>query len=303
MQSCIACTSTCYPRLLTRSRLIVAWIWLATFGASYSVYSASEEPSVKPGPVSSDPLLPVTKSDISDKEISSPEKVNPVSANEEAISTVAPAIVKPTTPLERWLHLEKAFLRRVIPLTESQETLLSSVTVEKANARKEPGGMRAPIDVSRDKAKLKDDIRQLLSDGSHQTLAYRMAVRNLESAIATLLTEEQLAIFQKEKTAREQFARDAGALGVTLLIDSKLKLSLSQIEILRNDLATWSGIAAIPIEAYESSDSFLPRLNDTLVLKHLTPIQFNMYAGYRRTELVSESSTENPLFHPVLITK
>lgn len=303
MLSCHFFLSICCGRSMDRSRLIAAWIWLTTIGSSYSVYSASEEPSVKPAPVTSEPLLPISKSDGLAKEIPTPEKVNSVFANEEATEITTPAPVMPATPLERWLHLEKAFVRRVVPLTDSQETLLSSMTVEKANSRKPPGGMRAPIDISRDKAKLKDDIRQLLSDGSPRTLDYRMAVRNLESAIAKVLTEEQLVTYQKEKTAREQFARDAGALGVTFLIDSKLKLSLGQIEILRNDLATWGGITTIPIEAYESSDSFLPRLNDTLVLKHLTPTQFNIYVGYRRVELVSESSIENPLFDPIVIAK
>jgi hypothetical protein len=303
MLFCHVFLSICCGRSLDRSRLIAAWIWLTTIGSSYPVYSASEEPSVKPAPVSSESLLPVTNSDSLDKEIPTLDKVKSVSANEEALSTKAPAMVMPTTPLERWLHLEKAFVRRVVPLTDSQETLLSSVTVEKANARKAPGGMRAPIDISRDKSKLKDDIRQLLSDGSPRTLDYRMAVRNLESAIAKVLTQEQLRTYQTEKTAREQFARDAGALGVTLIIDSKLKLSLSQIEIMRNDLATWGGITTIPIEAYESSDSFLPGLKDTLVLKHLTPTQFNMYVGYRHVAIESESSNENPLFDPILITK
>ncbi|MCY2976385.1 MAG: hypothetical protein NTW52_17145 [Planctomycetota bacterium] len=303
MLSCSFCLSMRCGRLLTQSRLIVAWIWLATIGSSYPISRASEEPSEKSSLVTSEPLLPVTKSDSLDKGIPKPEKVNSVSASEEAISTTAPAMVMPATPLERWLHLEKAFVRRIVSLSDSQETLLASVTAEKANARKAPSGMRAPIDISRDKAKLKDDIRQLLSDGSPRTLDYRMAVRNLESAIAKVLTEEQLDTYQTEKTAREQFARDAGALGVTLLIDSKLKLSLNQIEILRNDLATWGGITTIPIEAYEASDSFLPGLKDSLVLKHLTPTQFNMYVGFRHVAIESESSTQNPLFDPVLITK
>ncbi len=289
--------------LLRQPRLLKTFIGLFSIGFLYPVYGASEEPSEKSGLVNSELLLPATKSNSSDNKNLPPESSNSDAVDEATSLTDALDKVVPATPLERWLHLEKAFVRRVVPLTDSQETLLSAVTVEKAKTRKAPGGMRAPIDISRDKPQVKDDIRQPLSDGSPQTLDYRMAVRNLESAITAVLSEDQLVTYRKEKEARDQFARESGALGIALLLDRKLKLSLSQIEILRDDLAKWGGVTTIPIEAYESSDSFLPRLKDTLVLKHLTPPQFNMYVGYRQVEIESETLTENSLFDPIIITK
>jgi len=206
-------------------------------------------------------------------------------------------------PLERWLHLEKAFLRRVLPLTDSQEILLDSIKVEHANSRKVPGGIRPPIDISRDRVVHKADILKLLDEGTPRTLDHRIAIRNLEKEIAKLLTDDQIIAYRKEQTAREQFAQDASALGVTLLLDDKLNLTLSQIDLIRTDLAHWSGVAAIHVEAYQASDSFLPRLKETLVLKHLTPPQFTTFVGYRQVDIAIESSTRNPLFDPILIAR
>jgi hypothetical protein len=208
-----------------------------------------------------------------------------------------------TNPLERWLHLEKAFLRRVLLLTDSQEILLDSIKVEQTNSRKVPGGIRPPIDISRDRVQQKADIVKLLDEGTPRTLDHRIAIRNLEREITKLLTDDQIIAYRKEQIAREQFAQDASALGVTLLLNDKLNLTLSQIDLIRTDLSHWRGVAAIHVEAYEASDSFLPRFNDTLVRKHLTPKQFTTFVGYRQVEITSESSAKNPIFDPILIAR
>ena len=214
-----------------------------------------------------------------------------------------PDQIIPVNPLEGWLHLEKAFLRRVVLLTDSQEILLDSIKAEQANSRKVPGGIRAPIDISRDRVLQKADILKPLDEGTPRTLDHRIAIRNLEREITKLLTDDQIIAYRKEQVAREQFAQDASALEVTLLLDDKLNLTLSQIDLIRTDLAHWRGVAAIHVEAYQASDSFLPRFNETLVLKHLTRPQFTTFVGYRQVDIASESSTKNPLFDPILIAR
>jgi hypothetical protein len=165
------------------------------------------------------------------------------------------------------------------------------------------GKARAPIDISRDREQAKPNIPVPPAVDASGSLALRIATRKLEAELVKILNDDQADAYRKEQVARENFSRDASALGVTLFFDDKLKLTPDQIDRIRTDLMKWSGVTAINLEAYEASDSIVPIVKYPLLLKHLSRPQFDTLSGYRQLEIQSESSETHPLYTPVLISK
>lgn len=206
-------------------------------------------------------------------------------------------------PTARWLHLEKAFIRRVVTLTATQETQLSNISIEEAKATRPGNAALAPQDIVSPYVPSSDDLDVKVEIHPENALQTRQIVRRLERLMTNILSNDQKSVYSSEKAAREQFRRQSSALGLALFLDRIVSLSIDQIHSLETSLASWSGVTDVHLEAFESTTTMIPVIRESILAEHLTRSQLDVLASYRRITISEESRDVDPLFNPVLIAR
>ena len=215
----------------------------------------------------------------------------------------AKQVPEPNDPIERWLHLEKAFLRRIVNLSISQASAVDGISIEQVKKAGMPNAVVAPRNVERVDIYADDEESPVIDSDSENALRTRQLVRRLENSLMNILAAEQKPTYVKEKEAREKFRRDSSALGLTLFLDQKVSLSIQQIQDLQVSLASWVGVRDINLEAFESTTSMIPIIRESILAEHLTRSQLDLLANYRRISIAADSVEAVPLFNSILIAR
>jgi len=228
--------------------------------------------------------------------------LQPPSVAKEEIAE-AKQLPEPNDPIKRWLHLEKAFVRRVVDLTASQALALDSISIEQVKKAGIPNTLIAPRNIERIIIHVNGEEAPEVDSELENALRTRQIVRRLENSIMNVLAAEQKPVYLKEKEAREKFRRDSSALGLTLFLDQKISLSIQQIRDLQFSLASWAGIKDVNLEAFESTTSMIPIIRESILAEHLTRPQLDLLANYRRISIAEDSVEAIPLFNSILIAR
>ncbi len=179
--------------------------------------------------------------------------------------------------LESKLHVEAAFLRRAVKLSNDQESRLGAISIKslelnRVNERKVAPGIEFQPRITVNGVRVIDPLQM------------RRWERSIDKALDALLTDEQRAVYKTEKEKRKTFEREVAIEGIMLLLNKKLGLTDSQSRTIRSKLADWSEVGNVVVEYYLMKDYFPPVPAETVV-PFLDEKQIKIFDSASRTQV------------------
>jgi hypothetical protein len=136
--------------------------------------------------------------------------------------------------LENRIAVEIGYIRRVVKLTDEQESQLSKLSVESLEKSLVNERKAAPGVVFQRSSEVPKDM---------DFLQFRRLERAFDKAGEAVLTEEQRATYRSEKEKRSEFSRRLGVDTAIAILNEKLDLSEDQRHLLSSKLDQWTDAA------------------------------------------------------------
>lgn len=190
------------------------------------------------------------------------------------------------TDMKFLLRLELAFAKRACPLDKDQLELVRQKLEERLPGCKDMvmdvavfrngfgfgmgGGMATVAATTSEGHSLKEN-------------PYSRIQKEMEKTLQELVTPEQLARYQEEVQAKNDFHRQSSVGMVVELIDQRLSLSAEQRQTIRQRLIErWENPASISFEMYFNNPEYIPAVPESAVQPFLNKDQRNIWSRLNR---------------------